>query len=519
MSTKINARSPIFLNYAEPTPDAPLFICETALGDNFCVEISQRGIITLDVPDFGFIVSYTSSDSGFSGGKYADVSSDTTRTVNIKIAIPQGFSNSTDVFLVCPVPAVQPAFVAGTTCTSRAVPNGSMTNVSIAKNGASSTAQSTASKFTLNGDTITGFTFSQDNESLFSVSTTAASGTDINIIITSNTICGTGFLRVIPTVANSTSCQTFQQIQVSVTGCGTFACTDAPLQGGAISPAGAFTSFPTSAAFITTSNNISNEADGTPIITSVAANNDGAPRNIDLYYKLTILPGFTNAGGDKWCLHRIIQQSTGDLPAFTYADASHYDFGVSQNGTINPGRVALGSIDSLDPVGITGLRFPSVQTDTSRQVDFIIKSPNSGTIYSNPNANLAAQRVSMVQPANNTPCANATNNMFISQGFNYGLTNGYLTVFGLCGAAYSIANPIKASATFAQVTAGTTICDPSGNIKPGNGGAYVINDQAVVVGAGIGAGLYYIVLIDANGKITNKSPFYCNGSLAYGNIV
>ncbi len=83
--TKINARSPIYLNYADPQPDAITLNCDTAQGENFCIEISQRGIITLDTPDFGYIVSYTSTDSGFSNGKYADVSTATVRSIKIKI--------------------------------------------------------------------------------------------------------------------------------------------------------------------------------------------------------------------------------------------------------------------------------------------------------------------------------------------------------------------------------------------------------------------------------------------------
>ena len=373
MSTKINARSPIYLNYAEPTVPQPTLNCATALGSSYCMEISERGIITLDTPDFGHIDSYTSSDAGFSNGKYADVTSDTPRTISLKISIPAGFSNTADQFLTCSVTATQPAFVSGTTCTSRIAPNGSMSNVSIAKNGNSSSAQSTASKFTLNGDTITGFTFSQDNESLFSVSTTVDSGTDLNIVITSNTTCGTGYLRVTPTVANSTSCEVFQQIQVDVTGCGTFACTDAPLSGGFIDPDGTISTKPTSAAFTTTTNNISTESDGTPLVTSVAANGTGSPISRELYYKLTIPAGFTSAGGDKWCAHTIVQQSTGALPAFTYADANHYDYGIDENGNIISGAVVYGTIESADPVGVDGLRFPTVTTDTTRQVDFIIK--------------------------------------------------------------------------------------------------------------------------------------------------
>ena len=139
------------------------------------------------------------------------------------------------------------------------------------------------------------------------------------------------------------------------------------------------------------------------------------------------------------------------------------------------------------------MRFPSVTSDTTREVDFVIKSPNLSQVYSNPNTNLAAFRASMVQPANLSPCANATHSIFISKGFNYGISNGFLNVFGICEEAYSIKTEVKTSAAYANIAAGTTICTASGNIKTGKGAAYVINSGAIDVPAGVGAGLYQVI--------------------------
>ena len=515
MSTKINARSPIYLNYADPQPDAITLNCDTAQGENFCTEISQRGIITLDTPDFGYIVSYTSTDSGFSNGKYADVSNDTVRNIIIKIKIPEGFANSDDGYLECTIPVTQPAYVAGTTCTSRIVPNGSMTNVSIAKDGASSASQSTASKFTLNGDTITGFTFQQSDESLFTYSTSVDSGTDLNIIITSNAICGTGYLQVIPTVSDSTSCQATQQITVNVTGCGTFACTDAPLSGGTILQNGTISVKPTSAAFITTSNNISTDASGSPIVTSVNANSGSQAIPVELYYKLTIPPNFTSAGGDKWCAHTITQQAANTKPAFTYADAKHYDYGIEQNGTIKPGSLIYGTIKSFDPVGIDGMSFPTTQTDATRQVDFVITSPNDST-YSNPSTDIT-ERVSMVQPATQSPCGSATNTLYISKAFEYTIINGQMNVYGLCG-QLSITTPVKSSVTYNGLVAGAKICTERSNLLDGNGKLY-----ATAAGATINYGSEFpvmkVIIIGENGVISSVGTLFCLNGVAKGNII
>jgi len=524
MSTKINARSPIYLNYAEPTVSQPTLNCATALGKEYCMEISERGIITLDTPAYGFIESYTSSDAGFSNGKYSDVTSPTTRTVSLTIAIPQGFTNSSDNYKVCDVDAVQPAFVSGTTCTSRIAPNGSMTNVSIAKDGASSTSQSTASKFTLNGDTITDFTFSQDNESLFSVSTIVDSGTDLNIIITSNTICGTGYLRVTPVVSNSTSCQTFQQITVDVTGCGAFACTDAPLSGGTIDPDGTISVKPTSAAFITTSNNISTDASGSPIVTSVAANSSGSPIDRILYYKLTIPPNFTSAGGDKWCVHTISQLSSGTLPAFTYATAQHAGFGIDQDGNIIVGDVVYGTIKSYVPVGVSGMQFPAVDADTTRQVDIVITSPNESATYSNPNTDIT-ERVSMAQPARFSICSSSTNIIYLSQPFSTSISAaGARIILGLCGQNYNISTEARSSVTYSQIAAlqgaGARVCTASSNPFDGKYKAYLVatSGNIGIVGQS-GQGTFPVIIIDRDGRISEVTTYYCLGSNAYGGII
>ena len=514
--TKINARSPIYLNYGDPLPPAVTLDCDTAKGESFCTEISQRGIVTLDTPDFGYIVSYTSSDSGFANGKFADVTTDTVRTIVVKIKIPDGFANSSDGYLECSVPVTQPAFVAGTTCTSRIVPNGSMSNVSIAKDGASSTTQSTAGKFTLNGDTITEFTFQQSDESLFSFSTSVDSGTDLNIVITSNAICGTGYLQVIPTVSDTTSCQAVQQIQVDVTGCGAFACTDAPLSGGKIDPDGTISTKPTSAAFITTTNNISSDASGSPLVTSVAANSTGSPIDRVLYYKLTIPPNFSSAGGDKWCAHTITQQSTSTLPAFTYADARHYNYGVEQDGTIKPGEVIYGTIKSFDPVGIDGMSFPIVQTDTTRQVDFVITSPNDAATWSNPNTDIT-ERVSMVQPADTSPCGTATNTFFISAGFSHSVENGNLIVNGICGNV-AISTEVKCSVTFDNLVAGAKLCTENSNLKDGKGKAFVVSKSSTI-NNGEQFPIMQVILLGSNGVVSLVSQVYCFNGKAYGDLI
>ena len=71
MSTKINARSPFYLSYTEPTVPTPTFNCTIAgptsssSGESNKFDIDQAGVITLPLLDYGQIDSISSSDSGF----------------------------------------------------------------------------------------------------------------------------------------------------------------------------------------------------------------------------------------------------------------------------------------------------------------------------------------------------------------------------------------------------------------------------------------------------------------------
>ncbi len=86
MSTKLNARSPFYLNLTEPTQSVPTFDCTTAKGGstarNFA--INDQGIITLPDLDYGTILSYTSSAGDFANNKFATVAVATARTTAVQ---------------------------------------------------------------------------------------------------------------------------------------------------------------------------------------------------------------------------------------------------------------------------------------------------------------------------------------------------------------------------------------------------------------------------------------------------
>ena len=93
MSTKINARSPFYLNYSEPTVPTPTFSCGVAGatsaldGSANKFDVDQQGVITLPLLTYGQIESISSSDSGFADDKNATVGTPTTRTLTLKISL------------------------------------------------------------------------------------------------------------------------------------------------------------------------------------------------------------------------------------------------------------------------------------------------------------------------------------------------------------------------------------------------------------------------------------------------
>ena len=99
MSTKINVRSPFYLNLTEPVEPQPLFTCSVANVQGLAID--QQGQITLPSLAFGSIDQITSTDSDFSNNKFATVTTATARTLTVRIFIPAGFSNVADGFIDC----------------------------------------------------------------------------------------------------------------------------------------------------------------------------------------------------------------------------------------------------------------------------------------------------------------------------------------------------------------------------------------------------------------------------------
>ena len=90
MSTKINVRSPYYIDVQEPTRPVVELTCTLIALQGFGVD--GFGNVVLPNPAYGDILSYSSTDSDFSDGKFDTVLTDTSRTVTFSPAYFQQYA-------------------------------------------------------------------------------------------------------------------------------------------------------------------------------------------------------------------------------------------------------------------------------------------------------------------------------------------------------------------------------------------------------------------------------------------
>ena len=311
MSTKINVRSPFYLNLTEPTLVLPLYDCAKAYLTGFSID--NQGIITEPSPAYGTIYSYTSSDADFSNGKFAVETNDTSRTVDFTLTIPANFSNSADLYHLCSLTYIQPG-TSGTIapCSGGPATSGSIPSQTLDSGGA--TVDIDLSGY-FTGETT--YQVTNNNPLLI---TTALSGSTLTL--TSNSQAGSATVYALARDASyPTTCEAVQSISITINATGvTWSCTNpvTALQGGSIAQDGTITR-PTSAAFI---QGVS-LTDGGALISpeTVSPNTGSTAQDVTLYFKMTVPVGYDNAGASIYC-EKILSQAGTTLPTFTCAIAS-----------------------------------------------------------------------------------------------------------------------------------------------------------------------------------------------------
>jgi len=365
MSTKINARSPFYLSYSEPPVPEPTFTCGYANARNFSVD--QTGAISLPVLDYGYIQSFTSDASDFSNGKFAEVSSDTLRTLKLTILAPSGFSNEGDA-IICEVTFTQP--LKPVACSTVVTLVGSIPSQSLDSGGNSVTVDY-SSYFGGSSASFSDIIVSNDSNLDVSLNTT-----DEEITISSKSIAGV-FQTQLERIDSSTGCSATQTISTTVTAVATFDCNTANLLGGNVASDGTLTT-PSTIGTVTDTK----ETSGGASVTSIAANNTGSSISVTLYYDILVPNGYTNSGSTIECSVTYTQLSDIVIPTFSCSNVDLDNQAILEDGNVVAGEAKYYSDSGREYLTIqsfTPTSFSSVDEVTNRDVTFTIEVPSGFT--------------------------------------------------------------------------------------------------------------------------------------------
>lgn len=264
------------------------------------------------------------------------------------------------------------------------------------------------------------------------------------------------------------------------------------MQGGSIAQDGTITR-PTSAAFI---QGVS-LTDGGALLDpeTVSANTGSTAQDVTLYFKMTRLVGYDNAGASIYC-EKVLSQAGTTLPTFTCGIAALTGQAISTDGAVFLGTAAKGTVMSFtqpDPP------FGTVTTNTTRTVEFQVEIPSG---YLNAGTEIDCSK-DLIQPATTSICG--TNTLYI--------TIGKTTEDGFCsGGTYNTSTQIKSTEANIGSLIGAQICDTSNNAFSGKNLYYVVSDSNVSVGAG--SGNFYVIQISNQGIVLGAFFTDCStGSL------
>jgi len=483
MATKINVRSPFYINLTEPVEPLPLFTCGIANINN--LSIDQQGQINTPSLAYGIIDSITSSDAGFSNGKFAMVSTATSRTITIRILIPAGFSNTEDVYIDCDNVVTQPALITSqptpsdppVSCSGGPTTSGSIPSQTLDVDGDSTTIDLT-SYFTQGSEAIAGY-------NIYNPSTVVnASVSGNTLTLSSNAIGGSTTVYVSAYDTATNSCTATQGVSVTVNAPSqTYACTNNginALAGGSIAQDGTITN-PNSTGTITAIKSTS----GGSSITSYSANTTGSDRSVTLYFDITAPAGYGNAGSTIECSRTFSQPAAN--PEFTCELANLSGQQISTKGVINSGSVQLGSITDWTPKS-----FSEVTTATPRTVTFTISVPSG---YSNSGTISCAKTIT--QPASLPTCGP----------YPFYISAASASAGTFCTATYVLSSAVSSTGTLYSL--GSVICK-NGSVFNGGGLYYAVATSPVTVGPNDGN--FLIWKIDSNGIIQDILESNCKGT-------
>jgi len=485
MSTKINARSPFFIESVEPTVSLGIFDCTTANPLNFAV--SSDGDVTEPSILNGTIIDRTATSfpPNTSGSAIS-------RSVTYTIQIPSGYSNASDGTIDCVQTVDQP------TQTSAEDPNQNnncptFSGTIPAITNLTSTTVNLASFFTAgSGATISGY--SVQNYGAAAISTSISGDT---LTISTASECASTTLRV--TAFNSSDACTAVSNVFSVSSSCTAAltCTDVNLTGGNISATGVISNPSYSIAHL---DHI--EDSGNNTITSVPANNGSSAISVTLTFVFTVPAGYTNAGAELECDKTFTQQpTTAPKVNLECSDATFSGFTITPQGNIIAGTVSYLGNTGVTPNNITtesgDYKYDTVASSTSRTISVTFRVLN--TAWLNYLESVTCP-VNLTQPPSDNACDFATGDYAIShQGFSQ------VSYFCDDGARYSILRQVNGTPAV-----GNTVCY-LGSPYNGNSLFYAYATAQSQNGAGNIGTSFSVMQIDSSGTILRITTTNCQG--------
>lgn len=390
MSTKINVRSPFYLDFTEPVPSLGDFTCTTASLANFSV--SSAGVITDPSLLKGQIIDQTATSfpSNTSGSAIS-------RSVTYTIEIPAGYDNVNDATIDCTVTADQPTQTAqqnpvqNNNCPtfSGSIPNSS---------GSSSYTVDLSTYFTAGDAAISGYEINKKGQG--AVTTTVTNDT---LTVESAYDCASASITVIAKNAADACTATSNTFIFSSNCLDTFTCTDVALLGGSVEADGTINKAKQK---LGTLNDII--YDGSSVLSSlnIGANTTGSDRSVTLTYRFNIPSGYTNSGTID-CDITYTQPASATLDAFTCSDAQISGVVITITGNVFKPISYVGDDISWSP-----LFFPIVSSDTQRTVTFTVTVP---TGYTNSGSTIDCDIVA-TQPTQDLTCGTLI--LHLSQGFD-----------------------------------------------------------------------------------------------------
>jgi hypothetical protein len=497
MSTKINVRSPYFLNITAPSEGLQEFVCEEAnslrAANPYGFAVASDGTITLPVLERGTIV-------GQDQQKFAEITSSgsaTPRTLVLTIKIPSGFSNSSQGTKTCSVTTTQqPAIATDSKCPST---NGTISTQTLTVSSGTATID-VSSFFTAGTESISSYTL-VNNHTQFVDATLVGSTLTIN----ANSVCGTNQLHVQANIS-SLSCIATQSFNVTINGCGAFDCSTAELTNGSISQDGQTITKPNSGTSIV--GDIYEALTGGSAVTQVSSNDTANSVDRTLYFELTVGSEYSNPGvfGTR-CPATLPQAGTGN-PTIVCPDntsesnpvfLSFSGWKITPDGSTVAGTVSVSGQQVTVTDYTTNLGANDTQATVPKTVTVTMTYPSGS--FSNAGASNQTCDITVQQDFDALTCG--TN--------EFKITAGRATLGDLCDEELTSNQTILAFQSTVGALKNTVVC--KGGSPFTNGGNLYYGISSTVVGPLTGTTKSFdFIVVNNSGIVTQTGKQTCAGS-------